>query len=275
MLSRRQRCRCCEEGATGLQCGLVYDAGRVCLERAVLIVALMKSFLRAGATRIAVKTGLYLSRKRRMLLTLPVSRIFSCQQCLRFAIHGPSLHIGKHAYFTYSVKSTPLYFLPHKEQGNTRTHRTALLIFMMAKAAQTDTLSRSRSFLPLCQADTGEHRHSTDCLSRPRGARNRLRSPPWLSHVTSSVISKISSQQWPGFKAIFVNVLGVQTRGRKISDYLSANQEIATSGIAAHRWSASEKARALLHIATFVRTADTSSGITAHHREDHNTISAE
>ena len=168
----------------------------------------------------------------------------------------------------HALIRTPLSLLPEQERGNTRTHRTALLYD--GQDCTNNTLSRScfNVSLLLCQADTGRASPLDRlCGSKPRGNGSRLQSSPWLSHVTSIAKSKLSSQQWPCFKSIFVNMLGAQARATTSNDilFLIHNSHLASRCTPrVSKW----KARKLLPTGTFVGIADTFSSTITHNRED-------
>ena len=226
-----------------------------------------QNILRSGVTQMAVKAGMRLENGG-CSSTLLIWRLFSCRQCLSLRsshVHVPP-HARTHAYFMHSLTCTPLSLLPEQERGNTRTHCTALLYD--GQDCTNDTSSRSCCSLRLCQAGWASPLDRL-CVSKPRGDGSRLRSPPWLSHVTSIATSKLSSQHWRWFKAIFVNMLGAQPQATTSNDILSPHPRQPLRESMHARWgSASEKARKLLPIGTFVRVIDTSSSTTTHHRED-------
>ena len=172
-----------------------------------------------------------------------------------------SLHVQTHANFTHSFAQHFLCCQNKKEE--THAH-SAWHYFTMAKTAQTNTFSRSRSFLRLCQGDTGRASPLDRlCVSQSRGNGSHLRSPPWLSHVTSIATIMLFSQQWPCFKSIFVNML---EPGRATTSSPHPRQPLREFLRAEGRQV--KKARKLFPIGTFVGIVDTSSSTKTHHRED-------
>ena len=181
-------CRCCgEEGATGLQCVWMHDVlERVCLDKAVLDVALTKYF--ESQCNPDGRQNRYVSVWRMEdfsqhcwseSATVLIVAQLTCTAIL----------VRMHACFTQTT------FFGQNKKEETHAH-TAQHYFMMAKTAHIDIFSRSHSSLHLCQADTRQASPLNRlCVSNPRGDGSRLRSPPWFSHVTSIAMSKLSSQQ--------------------------------------------------------------------------------
>ena len=146
-------------------------------------------------------------------------RLFSCRQCLYC-----SAYMGRHMHPRILHTLILTQFLCCQNKKEEIHARTTPHYFVVAKTAQTDTFSRSRSSLCLCQADNGQALPLDRlCVSKPRGDGGRLWSPPWLYHVTFIATSKLSSQKWPCFRAIFVNVLGTQPRATTNNDILSSH----------------------------------------------------
>ena len=83
----------------------------------------LRNILRAGATQIAVKTGMYLSGEWRMFLQAADLRVVF----LSIVLLLRSLHVRTHARILHALIRTPLSLLPEQERGNPRKHRTALL----------------------------------------------------------------------------------------------------------------------------------------------------
>ena len=105
-----------------------------------------------------------------------------------------SLHVCTHARILHALIRTPLSLLPEQERENTRTHRMALLY------GGQDRTNRYLLTLVLFSWPLTRWHWATIatldrlCVSKPCGDGSRLRSPPWLSHVTSIAMSKLSSQ---------------------------------------------------------------------------------
>ena len=132
--------------STGLLCVWMHDAFEcVCLKKAVVNFALTR---RAGATHIAVKTGMYLSGEWRMFLFTADLTIVFLSTVLVVTQFTRSTAISTHAYFTHSFAHHFLCCQNKKEEAHAHT---AWHYFLMAKTAQIYTFSRSS--LRLCQVD--------------------------------------------------------------------------------------------------------------------------
>ena len=124
---------------------------RLCLDKAVLDVVLTKYF--ESRCDLESRQSRYVSvREWRMFLHAADQTVVFLSTVRLIVPQLTCTAIRMHAYFTHSLQShTTFSVLPEQEIGSTRTRH----FFMMAKTAQTDTFSRPRSSLRLCQADSG------------------------------------------------------------------------------------------------------------------------
>ena len=178
-----------------MQCVWMHDAlKRVCLDKTVLLRH-GQITLRATATRIVIKRGMYLSGEWRMFLhAADLTVVF-----LSTVVVLRSLHVQPYAH-THTVHPfirTPLSLLPEQERGNTRTHRTTLLYDGPARPHKQIPCHARALLFASAKLTLGARASPLDrlCVSKPRGDGSHLRSPPWLSHVTSIATSIIFSQQ--------------------------------------------------------------------------------
>ena len=118
-----------------------------------------QSVLRTCATRIAVKTGMYLSEKWRMFLHAADQTVFSCRQCLS----SRSLHFLPYARtHTSRTHSHTTFCCQNKEETHAHTTR---LYFMMAKIASTVPSHAHAILFASAKLTLGKNRrHSTDCV---------------------------------------------------------------------------------------------------------------
>ena len=163
-----------------------------------------------------------------------------------------------HTHFTHSFAHHFLCRSCQNKKEETHAH-TAWHYFMKAKTAQTDTLSRSHSSLRLCQANTGR------ASPLDRLCVTGQTTWEWQSPSKSSLAFPCNFHRHERTLFSTVTLLQINLRQRARSTSSSHDEQwhplsssaIATSRVAARRGSASEKARKLLPIGTFVGIVNT------------------